>query len=168
MLKLQEGKYYKRRDGVIVGPVAINSDSSDYPFRIYVNTYDINNLDYRTYSETGRYNINKSDYHLDLVEEFNLTQPKPFDPYAEVMPAWGMLTPDQQQMIKDNGPWQFFSDDGWEDWTNPAWAGSSTYRSKPKPEIKPLTTEEKLNAKLSKALEALRNAGITLKEIEGE
>jgi hypothetical protein len=156
MLKLQEGKYYKRRDGLIAGPVVINSGSSNYPFRIHVNTY----------SEAGRYDINKPDDRLDLVEEFNLTQHKPFDPCADVMPAWGMLTPEQQQMIKDNGPWQFYSDEGWRDWRQPLWSGGTTYRSKPKP--KALTTEEKLNAKLSKALEALRNAGITLKEIEEE
>jgi hypothetical protein len=155
MLKLQEGKYYKRRDGCIVGPVTKNIHDKIYPF--FAGCF--------SYTEAGQY---LKDFHrnFDLVGEVILTQP--FDPCADVMPAWGMLTPDQQQMIKDNGPWQFYSDDGWRNYNHPRWAKGSTYRSKPKPEIKALTTEEKLNAKLSKALEALRNAGITLKEIEEE
>jgi hypothetical protein len=150
MLKLQEGKYYKRRDGLIAGPVVYRPNKA-YPFTV----------NECSYTEEGQY-LKDSRHDFDLVGEFIFEQT--FDPCADVIPAWGMLTPDQQQMIKDNGPWQLYIDDGWRNWSMPQWAGGSTYRSKPKPETKPLTTEEKL----SKALEALRNAGITLKEIEGE
>jgi hypothetical protein len=155
MLKLQEGKYYKRRDGFIAGPAKIKLNMENYF-----------TLDTKTYRGDGKCVCPNSSSDVDIIEEVILTQP--FDPYAEVMPAWGMLTPDQQQMIKDNGPWQMYRVDGWRDLEEPLWTTSMTYRSKPKPKPKALTTEEKLNAKLSKALEALRKAGITLKEIEGE
>jgi hypothetical protein len=150
MLQLQEGKYYKRRDGHLVGPIVLCKQNKTYP-------YIARGM---SFTKEGQYDINIAHPSFDLIEEVILAQP--FDPCADVMPAWGMLTPDQQQMIKDNGPWQFYSDDGWCDVVSGRWAGSSTYRSKPK--SKALTTEEKL----SKALGALRNAGITLKEIEGE
>lgn len=57
-MKIEEGKYYRRRNGLVLGPTERNNDE-DYPFRVNNDSYTVN----------GCFHSNSKESGLDLISE---------------------------------------------------------------------------------------------------
>ncbi len=79
-MKLEVGKYYRRRDGKIVGPVEYKGNSTTYPFE--VNGY--------IYTETGRFDVTCHASKLDLINEVIVEDviPKGYVQYYNIYPSY--------------------------------------------------------------------------------
>jgi len=129
MVKIEEGKYYKTRDGRKVGPMV----------PIYGLTYAWRDHDAFYYTAIGAlYQHGQSD--RDLIEEWR----DPIDVYTIPTMPFGLLTPEQQQALRDlpSGCIDWYCDGKWVTTRNSVWALDLTYRAKPKPKRETVTNRE--------------------------
>lgn len=118
-LQIEEGKFYRTRDGFKAGPAMRHSNPS-YPW--HVGNW--------TYTNDGRVNI-RGESSVDLVAEwtdepdiFNITEP------------FGLLDATTQAALKAyDGEIQLYTNEGrWKVTRNPCLYTGTTYRAAPKPE----------------------------------
>lgn len=64
-MEIKEGKYYRRRDGAIVGPIMPNYDDDQFVYMTDENGFN------RTYTEAGRY-MHSHFTDFDLIEEVEM------------------------------------------------------------------------------------------------
>jgi hypothetical protein len=125
-MKIEEGKYYKTRDGRKVGPM-VRSNGITYVWRDSEPYY---------YTEIGAlFAFKTSD--RDIIEEWRDT----IDVYTIPTMPFGLLTPEQQKALRDlpSGEVEWYSHDDWVVRQNPAFGKTDTYRAKPKPALVPDT-----------------------------
>jgi hypothetical protein len=128
-MKIEEGKYYKTRDGRKVGPM-VNNGNDNEPF-------------VWTDGNGGCWAHNGE----DGLAFGRIGTPTPGDCVAELIDVYtiptmpfGLLTPEQQQALRDHdGVTEFYTGKGWEVASTPAWLVRYTYRAKPKPALVPDT-----------------------------
>jgi hypothetical protein len=126
-MKIEEGKYYKTRDGRKVGPMFDNSDEYNDPFVWSDGNGGCWAHDGEDGLACGRIGTPTPG---DCVAEF-------IDVYTIPTMPFGLLTPEQQQALRDHdGEIEYFSHHGW-DGLDPEWITTSTYRAKPKPALVP-------------------------------
>jgi hypothetical protein len=139
-MKIEEGKYYKTRDGRKVGPMVRGIVGSVQAYW----TCRGNPLENAAaeWFECGSFwpegHKNRSDTTIarDLIEEWR----DPIDVYTIPTMPFGLLTPEQQQALRDHdGGVEWYSHADWVVRQNPAFGKTDTYRARPKPAIVPDT-----------------------------
>jgi hypothetical protein len=139
-MKIEEGKYYKTRDGRKVGPMVRGRAGSVSAYW----TCRVNPLEDAAagWFECGSFwpdgHINRNDRTMarDLIEEWR----DPIDVYTIPTMPFGLLTPEQQQALRDHdGVIEFYAGKGWDVASTPAWLVRYTYRAKPKSALVPDT-----------------------------
>jgi hypothetical protein len=140
-MKIEEGKYYKTRDGRKVGPMVrghVGSQSAYWTCRC--NPLENAAAEWfkcGSFWPDGHTLRTERTMARDLIEEWR----DPIDVYTIPTMPFGLLTPEQQQALRDHdGVIEYF---GGNDWIapkeSPLWGRSATYRAKPKPAIVPDT-----------------------------
>lgn len=135
-MKIEEGKYYKTRDGRKVGPMYSSAGEwlCDHTIDDFHPMYSDDGLSmFFTAGVAGDYPI------ADLIEEWR----DPIDVYTIPTMPFGLLTPEQQQALRDHdGGLEGFLGDGWAVCAVPSWHPTSTYRAKPKPKRETVKNRE--------------------------
>jgi hypothetical protein len=147
-MKIEEGKYYKTRDGRKVGPMSVPPKDTTWSSIVKSDTivYGVP----KGWCDGGRYNAYGGVDDLDIIEEWHDECGHPFcadtcgssaiDVYTIPTMPFGLLTQEQQQSLRDHdGCVEGFLGDGWAVCAVPSWHPVSTYRAKPKPALVPDT-----------------------------
>ena len=133
-MKIEEGKYYKTRDGRKVGPMSVPPKNATWSSIVRSDTvvYGVP----KGWCDGGRYSANGGVDDLDLIEEWR----DHIDVYTIPTMPFGLLTPEQQQALRDHdGDVDHYGVNGWQEIDRPKWRDTSTYRAKPKPALVPDT-----------------------------
>jgi hypothetical protein len=138
-MKIEEGKYYKTRDGRKVGPMVrghVGSQSAYWTCRC--NPLENAAAEWfkcGSFWPDGHTLRTERTMARDIIEEWR----DPIDVYTIPTMPFGLLTPEQQQALRDyDGVIEGFGSGGWYG-VAPSWLASTTYRAKPKPAIVPDT-----------------------------
>jgi hypothetical protein len=138
-MKIEEGKYYKTRDGRKVGPmVRVNVGSVSAYWTCRGNPLENAAAEWfecGSFWPEGHTLRTERTMARDLIEEWRDL----IDVYTIPTMPFGLLTPEQQQALRDHdGVIEFFGSRGWSD-VNPEWLAAISYRAKPKPALVPDT-----------------------------
>jgi hypothetical protein len=139
-MKIEEGKYYKTRDGRKVGPMVrghVGSQSAYWTCRGNpLENAAAEWFECGSFWPEGHDNRSNTTMARDLIEEWR----EPIDVYTIPTMPFGLLTPEQQQALKDHdGVIECYEGDFWGVTRPPLWGRGYTYRAKPKPALVPDT-----------------------------
>lgn len=120
MLKIEEGKFYRARNGEKIGPVHKYPSDIRYPWH----------SGGWSWSNTGSF-INGVDDAHDLIAEW--VDEAAVD-LTKITTPLGLLDEATRERLKAHGgPYEFFGLHGWEEYARPMWWDNSTYRVRPEP-----------------------------------
>jgi hypothetical protein len=131
--KIKVGKYYRRRDGKMEGPME-KYDSPVYPFKgpRYGLTYATNGCQFRYRLSPADLVAGWKDDAAPTLPPFDMTNPY-YTPFGTLDMAYGPGTAEKLQQC--GGPWDFYWDitGGWAKEEHPLWRDQIIYRKRPTP-----------------------------------
>ena len=70
-IKIKQGKYYKTRCGIVVGPIKIQKNGTNYRFGANLKEPEYDDYSPSVWLEDGKYLCSYFDHKYELIEELN-------------------------------------------------------------------------------------------------